>query len=118
MTGTEYCTQTGVPCCKPGFHLGIADIFIVNKDGGIVEPEVIKGVNPSLDKEALRVISGMPKWKPGSQRGKPVRVKYTVPVNFRLDAGYSYVDLGLSVKWATYNVGANYSTTAHGLGQL
>ena len=59
--------------------------FIVNKDGGIVEPEVIKGVNPSLDKEALRVISGMPKWKPGSQRGKPVRVKYTVPVNFRLN---------------------------------
>ena len=57
--------------------------FIVNKDGAIVEPEVIKGVNPSLDKEALRVISGMPKWKPGSQRGKPVRVKYTVPVNFR-----------------------------------
>ena len=59
--------------------------FIVNKDGAIVEPEVIKGVNPSLDKEALRVISGMPKWKPGSQRGKPVRVKYTVPVNFRLN---------------------------------
>ena len=58
--------------------------FIVNKDGAIVEPEVIKGVNPSLDKEALRVISGMPKWKPGSQRGKPVRVKYTVPVNFKL----------------------------------
>ncbi|MBR4811141.1 MAG: energy transducer TonB [Bacteroidaceae bacterium] len=59
--------------------------FVVNKDGGIVDPEVIKGVNPSLDKEALRVISTMPKWKPGYQRGKPVRVKYTVPVNFRLN---------------------------------
>ena len=59
--------------------------FIVNKDGAIVDPEVVKSVNPSLDKEALRVISGMPKWKPGSQRGKPVRVKYTVPVNFRLN---------------------------------
>ena len=59
--------------------------FIVNKDGAIVEPEVVKSVNPSLDKEALRVISGMPNWKPGSQRGKPVRVKYTVPVNFRLN---------------------------------
>ena len=59
--------------------------FVVNKDGAIVDPEVVKGVNPSLDKEALRVISGMPKWKPGSQRGKPVRVKYTVPVNFRLN---------------------------------
>lgn len=59
--------------------------FIVNKDGAIVEPEVVKSVNPSLDKEALRVISQMPNWKPGSQRGKPVRVKYTVPVNFRLN---------------------------------
>ena len=59
--------------------------FVVNKDGGIVDPEVIKGFNPSLDKEALRVISTMPKWKPGYQRGKPVRVKYTVPVNFRLN---------------------------------
>ncbi len=59
--------------------------FIVNKDGAIVEPEVVKSVNPSLDKEALRVISQMPNWKPGSQRGKPVRVKFTVPVNFRLN---------------------------------
>ena len=58
--------------------------FIVNKDGAIVEPEVVKSVNPSLDKEALRVISTMPNWKPGSQRGKPVRVKYTVPVAFKL----------------------------------
>ena len=59
--------------------------FVVNKDGAIVEPEVVKGVNPSLDKEALRVISTMPKWKPGKQRGKEVRVKFTVPVNFRLN---------------------------------
>ena len=59
--------------------------FVVNKDGAIVDPEVVRGVHPSLDKEALRVIAGMPNWKPGSQRGKPVRVKYTVPVNFRLN---------------------------------
>ena len=59
--------------------------FVVNKDGSIVDIEVIKSVNPSLDKEAIRVISQMPKWKPGSQRGKPVRVKYSVPVNFRLN---------------------------------
>jgi len=59
--------------------------FVVNKDGAIVEPEIVKSVNPSLDKEALRVISGMPNWTPGKQRGKPVRVKYTVPVNFRLN---------------------------------
>ena len=59
--------------------------FIVNRDGSIVEPEVVKSVNPYLDKEALRVISGMPKWSPGEQRGKPVRVKFTVPVNFKLN---------------------------------
>ena len=59
--------------------------FVVNKDGRIVEPEVVKGVHPSLDKEALRVVSGMPSWKPGKQRGKEVRVKYSVPINFRLN---------------------------------
>ena len=59
--------------------------FIVNRDGSIVDLEVVKSVNPSLDKEALRVVACMPKWKPGSQRGKPVRVKYTIPVNFRLN---------------------------------
>lgn len=58
--------------------------FTINKDGSIVDAEVIRGVDPSLDKEALRVINSMPKWKPGKQRGKPVRVKYTVPVTFRL----------------------------------
>jgi protein TonB len=59
--------------------------FVVNKDGSIVDVEVARsGGDPSLDKEAVRVIKSMPKWKPGKQRGKPVRVKYTVPVNFKL----------------------------------
>ena len=59
--------------------------FVVNKDGSIVDVVVVRSSSePSLDKEALRVINSMPKWKPGKQRGKPVRVKYTVPVNFRL----------------------------------
>ena len=59
--------------------------FVVNKDGNIVDVEVVRsGGDPSLDKEAIRVIKSMPKWKPGKQRGKAVRVKYTVPVNFRL----------------------------------
>lgn len=58
--------------------------FVVNKDGSIVDAKVLRGVDPYLDKEALRVIGTMPKWKPGKQRGKPVRVKYTVPVMFRL----------------------------------
>ena len=59
-------------------------LFVVNKDGSIVDAIVLRGVDPYLDKEALRVIGTMPKWKPGMQRGKPVRVKYTVPVMFRL----------------------------------
>lgn len=58
--------------------------FVVNKDGSIVDPAIIKSLDSSCDKEALRVIKGMPKWKPGKQRGKPVRVKFTVPVMFRL----------------------------------
>jgi protein TonB len=58
--------------------------FVVNRDGSIVDAQVLRGVDPYLDKEALRVINSMPKWKPGMQRGKPVRVRYTVPVNFRL----------------------------------
>jgi protein TonB len=58
--------------------------FVVNKDGSIVDAKVARSVDPYLDKEALRVVSSMPKWKPGMQRNKPVRVKYTVPVTFRL----------------------------------
>ena len=58
--------------------------FVVNRDGSIVDAKVLRGVDPYLDKEAIRVISSMPKWKPGMQRGKAVRVKYTVPVTFRL----------------------------------
>lgn len=58
--------------------------FIVNTDGRIVDAEVVRGIDPSLDKEALRVINSMPKWEPGKQRGKPVRVKYTLPIIFRL----------------------------------
>lgn len=58
--------------------------FVVNKDGSIVDVKVLRGVDPYLDKEAVRVISSMPKWKPGKQRGVPVRCKFTVPVTFKL----------------------------------
>ena len=58
--------------------------FIVNVDGSISNIGIIRGVDPELDGEAVRVISTMPNWKPGTQKGKPVRVKYTVPVMFRL----------------------------------
>ena len=59
--------------------------FVVEKDGSISNPEIVKSVNVWLDAEALRVISEMPKWEPGTQRGKPVRVKYSCPINFRLN---------------------------------
>ena len=58
--------------------------FIVECDGSITDVKVAKGVDPSLDREAIRVIRMMPNWKPGTQNNKPVRVKYTVPVTFRL----------------------------------
>ena len=59
--------------------------FVVNRDGSIVDVEVVRSAgDASLDKEAVRVIKSMPKWKPGKQRGKAVRVKYTLPVNFKL----------------------------------
>lgn len=58
--------------------------FVVDKDGSIVDPKVVRSVDPACDKEALRVIKSMPKWKPGKQDGKPVRVEFTMPVNFKL----------------------------------
>lgn len=58
--------------------------FVVEKDGTPTEFNVVRSVDPDLDAEALRVLGGMPKWKPGMQKGQVVRVKYTVPVAFRL----------------------------------
>jgi protein TonB len=58
--------------------------FVVNKDGSIDEVEVVRSIDTNLDKEAVRVIKSMPNWKPGKQNGKPVRVRFTLPVNFKL----------------------------------
>ena len=58
--------------------------FVVEKDGSISDVKVMRSVDPSLDREAQRVVKAMPKWKPGKQNGSAVRVKYTVPVVFRL----------------------------------
>lgn len=58
--------------------------FVIDTAGNVVEPKVIRGVSPELDAEALRVVSEMPAWKPGMQRGKPVRVSFTLPVIFKL----------------------------------
>ena len=58
--------------------------FVVNGDGSIADVQVLQGAAPSLDREAVRVVSSMPKWKPGTDGGRAVRVRYTLPVQFRL----------------------------------
>jgi len=58
--------------------------FVVESDGSISNVVLVRGVDPALDKEAIRVIKASPKWAPGKQRGKPVRVSFTFPINFVL----------------------------------
>lgn len=69
---------------KAGTQGRVTVQFVVGKDGSIGNVGILRGVDPNLDAEAIRVISSMPKWKPGTQKGEPVNVKYTVPVMFRL----------------------------------
>ncbi|TCO08361.1 energy transducer TonB [Natronoflexus pectinivorans] len=58
--------------------------FVINQNGEVTNATVLRGVDPSLDREALRVVQAMPNWTPGRQRNRPVRVSYTVPINFVL----------------------------------
>ena len=58
--------------------------FVIEKDGTVSDAKVLRSVNEELDAEALRVINAMPKWKPGTQRGVPVRVQYNIPITFKL----------------------------------
>jgi len=58
--------------------------FVVNRDGSVTDPAVVRGVCPVLDREALRVVASMPRWRPGMQGGRPVRATYAVPVSFKL----------------------------------
>ena len=59
--------------------------FVIEKDGSVNEVKVLRSIGGGCDEEAVRVIKGMPKWKPGKQEGKPVRVSYMMPINFKLD---------------------------------
>ena len=70
---------------KAGTQGRVIATFVVRKDGSISDAHIVKSVDPLLDAEALRVINAMPAWIPGTQSGKPVNVKYTVPISFRLD---------------------------------
>ena len=69
---------------KTGVQGRVIIRFIVEGDGSITDANVVRSVDSLLDKEAVRVVSNMPKWIPGKQNGAPVRVKYNVPVTFRL----------------------------------
>lgn len=71
-------------CQQQGIQGRVVVQFVIDENGNIVNPKVSKKVNPYLDREALRVISSMPSWEPGMQRGKAVRVRYSLPVTFRL----------------------------------
>ncbi|MBO7624058.1 MAG: energy transducer TonB [Bacteroidales bacterium] len=59
--------------------------FVIEKDGKLSNIKVVRSADPALDAEAVRVISKMPKWKPGTQRGKKVRSTFRLPINFQLD---------------------------------
>lgn len=59
--------------------------FIIEKDGSISDVKAVRSVHPLLDKEAVRVVESMPKWSPGKNNGKPVRVRYNIPVMFKLN---------------------------------
>ncbi|MEZ4755710.1 MAG: energy transducer TonB [Flavobacteriales bacterium] len=61
--------------------------FVVETDGKITGVQVLRGIGGGCNEEAVRVVSGMPNWTPGMQRGKPVRVKYNLPIRYRLTAG-------------------------------
>ena|SRR5579872_4652256 len=59
--------------------------FVIEKDGSLIDIKILKGVAPDIDAEAIRLMKECPKWVPGYQNGKPVRVQYSMPINFSLD---------------------------------
>lgn len=70
---------------KEGIQGRVAVRFIVEKDGSISDVKPVLSVHPLLNKEAVRVVKSMPKWTPGKQNGKPVRVRFNLPVMFKLN---------------------------------
>lgn len=58
--------------------------FVIDKDGKVTDAKVVRSISPSLNKEALRLIEAMPRWKPGEKAGQPVAVRFTLPITFRL----------------------------------
>lgn len=92
---------------KAGIQGRVIVSFVVEKDGSVSNAKTVKAIHPALDAEALRVINGMPKWTPGKQKGEATRVKYIVPVTFRLQG-----------KDAEFNGSLNYDGDAKGGKQI
>ena len=69
---------------KKGIHGRVYVCFIINKDGSVINARVVRSIDSSLDAEALRIVKAMPKWTPGQHKGHPVKVSYTLPINFSL----------------------------------
>jgi TonB family protein len=72
---------------KNGIQGTVYVTFVVEKDGSISNARVLRGVDKELDEEAVRVVNAMPKWKPGKEKGKAVKVQFNLPVAYRLDSG-------------------------------
>jgi protein TonB len=58
--------------------------FVIDKEGNVTDVKVLRGIGGGCDEEAVRVVKNMPKWSPGKQRGKPVKVSYNLPIKFSL----------------------------------
>ena len=70
---------------EQGIQGRVVTQFVVDKDGSITDVKVVRSLDPMLDKEAVRLVKSMPKWTPGKLNGSPVRVKYILPISFRLE---------------------------------
>ena len=80
---TYIAKNTNYPQDAPCISGRVIVQFTITKKGKIIDAKVARGIHPVYDKEALRIIKKMPAWKPGTQMGKPVAVRYTVPIIFR-----------------------------------
>jgi len=73
---------------KAGIQGKVYVTFVVDEQGNVTKAKIARGVDPSLDKESLRVVNGLKTWKPGKEKGKAVKVAYTIPINYALDGKY------------------------------
>ena len=71
---------------KNGIQGKVYVSFVVDEEGKVIKAKIERGVEPSLDKESLRVINELKTWKPGKEKGKAVKVAYTIPINYALDS--------------------------------